>query len=147
MSLAYALVQESGWLREARLEEYQTLIKGASNKIIWLKKSLPTFCNLWIFTEKNYRNLIKPMTTKYQQILPATIFKACKSERGRFSHKPPNDILTHPADDLLTSSDRMKNWKFVPYSSHKSLKEGGKKAVTDTKLLHTESDSALHSLC
>lgn len=49
------------------------------------------------------------MTTKYQQILPATVLKACKNERGRFSHKPPIDILTHPAADLLTFSDMMKN--------------------------------------
>lgn len=53
------------------------------------------------------------MTTKYQQILPATILKTCKSERGRFSHKSPIDILTHPAVDLLTSPDRMKNGKLV----------------------------------
>lgn len=77
---------------------------------------------------KNDQNLTKPMTTN-QQILPATIFKASKSERGMFLHKPPNDIFIHPADDLLISFDRMKNWKLVPYSIRKFLKEGEKKLI------------------
>lgn len=85
------------------------------------------------------------MTTKYQQILPATIFKTCKSERGRFSHKSPIDILTH-AVDLLTSPDRMKNRKHVPYSNHKSLKEAEKSCYRYKITAYSESDSTIQSL-